>query len=966
MKSPVACTIVANNYLAYARVFSRSFLEQHPDGKVFVLIVDRPHPGLRYEDEPFETVFAEDLGIPGFPHYAFRYSILELNTAVKPWFLLHLHRKLGCDRLCYFDPDIQVLGDLSPIYDRLGEVDALLTPHITAPIDDGLIPGERDFLLSGVYNLGFLGIACNERTLPFLAWWHRRLYRECLHAVERGLFVDQRWMDFAPSFLAKTEVRRDPGSNVAYWNLMHRSLERRDGRWWVGDAPVRFFHFSGYMLDRQELISKYQNRFSLSQRLDVQPLFREYGERLTAEGHLELQAIPYRYGLFDNGTPVPGAARRLLQTLDPEGSRWSDPFSTSGPDSFLGWLQSPDDRRATVCLPRIALVIWEQRPDLQQVFPSPDRKNRLSFAEWFISHAAENQVGPSFTKPVEESLHRLHRLASSRSVEIHDQVWHELSRGVRLEESRFTPDDIAALAAECGPEPGCRPRIPRVALMLHRQRTDLQTGFPDPFGTDRKAFALWFVTSGRMEYDLPAAFVRPVLRSLAPRTAAWALLWYQRQRWRRRSRPVPSTQPASSSSVPSAAAPDRLPVRPLPSMDPHGLNVIGWAAAPTGVGEACRTTLRALEQAGLPHALWSLGASAGDDARSGAAGGMGGQGLPYEVNLYHVNADMMEIVTRQLPLPAVAGRHRIGYWFWELSHFPLFFANAFRYVDEVWAPSRFCQEAYRALAPVEVRWVPPAVIPPEEPPADRSALGVPPESFLFFFAFDALSIPERKNPVGLIEALARVVRESPRPVHLLLKVNHLEAEPSLEDLLRRMTAGLPVTLLAQPMSRSEMNSLTSCCDAYASLHRSEGLGLPLIESMYLGKPVIATGYGGVTDFLDETTGWVVRHELTTLEMSRGPYPAGAVWAQPDVDHAAELMLEVANAAPRATAGRIEAARRRVVEIYAPAAAGARLRRELKRIERLRNPRKAEEASWPGSSDPGEPASASPARDAYLK
>ncbi len=940
MKSPVACTIVANNYLAYARVFCRSFLSQHPDGRVYVLIVDRPHPGLRYEDEPFETVFVEDLGIPGFAHYAFRYSILELNTAVKPWFLRHLHRKLGCDRLCYFDPDIQVLGDLSPIYDRLGEADALLTPHITAPIEDSLIPGERDFLLSGVYNLGFLGLACNERTLPFLDWWHRRLYRECLHAVDRGLFVDQRWMDFAPSFLARTEVWRDPGCNVAYWNLMHRTLEHRDGGWWVGDAPVRFFHFSGYMLDRRELISKYQNRFTLNQRPDVQPLFRKYGERLIAEGHPELQAIPYAYGSFEDGTPVPGAARRMLQTVDPEGRRWPDPFSASGPDSFLGWLQSPDDRRATVRLPRIALVIWDQRFDLQQVFPSPDRKNRLSFAEWFVAHATENQIGASFTKPIEESLHRLNRLVSSRAVEIHDQVWHELSRGVPLEESRFTPDDIAALAAECGPDPGSRPRIPRIALMLHRQRTDLQASFPDPFGINRLGFALWFVTSGRMEYDLPASFVRPVLRTLPSRTAVWAVLWYQRQRWRRRSRPVitttQSTAQSSSSSATSAAAPDRPPVRQFPSMDPDGMNVIGWAAAPTGVGEACRSTLRALEEAGVPHALWSLGASAADDARSGSAGGMGGQGLPYEVSLFHVNADMMEVVTRQLPFSGIAGRHRIGYWFWELSHFPVNLAGAFRHVDEVWAPSRFCQEAYRALAPVEVRWMPPAVIPPEEPPADRSTLGVPPESFLFFFAFDALSIPERKNPVGLIEAFARVARESPRPVHLLLKVNHLDADPSLEDLLGRMTTGQAVTLVTQPMTRSEMNSLTACCDAYVSLHRSEGLGLPLIESMYLSKPVIATGYGGVTDFLDETTGWVVRHELITLEASQGPYPAGAVWAQPDVEHAADLMLQVTSSSARGLAARTEAARRRVRGIYGPDMAGERFQRELERIVGFRS------------------------------
>lgn len=936
---PVACTIVANNYLAYARVFTRSFLAQHPEGKVFVLIVDRPHPELRYGEEPFETVFVEELGIPGFPHQAFRYTILELSTAVKPWFLLHLHQKLGCDRLSYFDPDILVTGDLSPLYDRLAEADALLTPHITAPVEDGLIPGERDFLLSGIYNLGFLGIAFNERTLPFLDWWHRRLYRECLHAVERGLFVDQRWMDFAPAFLPRAEVWRDPGCNVAYWNLMHRTLERRGGSWWVGDEPVRFFHFSGYMLERQDLVSRYQNRFALDRRPDLQELFARYGERLIAEGHPELQAIPYGFGRFDDGTAVPGVARRVLQTLDPEGRRWPEPFLTSPQDSFLRWLHSPDRPGAEIHLPRIALAVWEQRPDLQQIFPSPEHKSRSGFAEWFVQHAAENQIGPQFTRPVEESLRRFGRSPDEQAREIHDRTWHALSRGAAL---RFTAEEIAALGAEADSEPGRRPRIPRLALMLHRQRTDLQSSFSDPFEEHRRAFALWFVTSGRAEYDLPPALVRPVLRTLSPRAALWALLWWQRERWRRyRRRPAPARREAEPvpEPVPNLNPPETpgsgAAALPLPSPAPRGLNVIGWAAAPTGVGEACRSTLRALEEAGIPHALWSLGASARDDFRSGAAGGVGGDGLPYEVNLFHVNADMMEVVTRQLPLWGVAGRHRIGYWFWELSHFPLVLVPAFRHVDELWAPSRFCLEAFRALAPVEMRWVPPAVIPPHEGPADRGSLGLDAERFLFFFAFDALSIPERKNPAGLLRAFARVARESPRPVHLLLKVNHLHEEPGLEKRLAELAAGLPVTLLTQPLSRSGMNALTAGCDAYVSLHRSEGLGLPLIEAMYLGKPVVATGYGGVTDFLDEETGWVVRHGLTALEAAQGPYPAGAVWADPDVEHAADLMLELANAAPASLADRIEAARRRVSEIYAPAAAGARMQRELDRIARLR-------------------------------
>ena len=131
--------------------------------------------------------------------------------------------------------------------------------------------------------------------------------------------------------------------------------------------------------------------------------------------------------------------------------------------------------------------------------------------------------------------------------------------------------------------------------------------------------------------------------------------------------------------------------------------------------------------------------------------------------------------------------------------------------------------------------------------------------------------------------------------------------------------------------------MLAACDAYVSLHRSEGLGLPLIEAMYLGKPVIATGYGGVTDFLDDTTGFVVRHRPAALATSQGPYPAGAVWAEPDVEHAAALMRALANA-PESAAARVEAARRRVRELYAPEAAGERLRRELDRIANERGER----------------------------
>jgi glycosyltransferase involved in cell wall biosynthesis len=943
MSSALACTIVANNYLAYARAFSRSFLERHPAGKVCVLIVDRPQPGLDYGREPFEVTFADQLGIPQFAHFAFHYSILELSTAVKPYFLRHLHRTLGCDRICYFDPDILVLGDLAELYERLGSGDAMLTPHLTAPIEDSLVPSEREILLSGIYNLGFLGISFNERTLPFLDWWARRLHRECLHDVAKGLFVDQRWMDFAPAFLPRAEILRDPGYNVAYWNLAHRRIEKRQDRWFANGTPLRFFHFSGYDFRRPELISKFQNRFSFADRPDVAPLFELYRDRIEREGQEEAQYFPYSYGLFDNGVAVPEVARRALRQVDPEGRRWPNPFSTVGPDSFFDWLRQPVNGSQPP-LPRLALVLWDHREDLQHFFARPWKEDSFRFAHWFAgSAAAPELIDPAFTADLSLFLNQSGNLAAERARQ--DRT---LSGLVSLlephssgEAEKLAPGEVDWLTADAGLDPRQRPRVPRLAMEIHRRRSDLLRAFPDPLGADRESLALWYSTFGRYEYQLPDPVVLPVLRTLPLRKQAWARLWWQRQAGRMRAEAALQAGLSAAAAAPlnpgARAAVRKATALAYPSSTCQGMNVIGWAAAPTGVGEACRGSLAALEEAGISSALWALDGRA--DGAPGAVADGAGQGLPFEVSLYHVNADMMATIQRRLPRSLTVGRYRIGYWFWELAHFPLGFAEAFRHVDEVWAPTRFCLEAFRPISPVEVRWMPPCVVPTEAVPADRSALGIDPEAFLFFFAFDALSVPERKNPLGLLAAFAEVARKSPRPVHLLLKVNHATVEPAYMQNLRSHSEGLPVTLLTSTLSREDLNGLTAACDALVSLHRSEGLGLPLIEAMYLGKPVIATGYGGVTDFLDDETGFPVRYRLTTLERPQGPYPVGAVWADPDVEHAASLMLALIED-PQSAAPKIEAARRRVEAIYAPEAAGERFQCELARIREARSVRPA--------------------------
>ena len=222
-----------------------------------------------------------------------------------------------------------------------------------------------------------------------------------------------------------------------------------------------------------------------------------------------------------------------------------------------------------------------------------------------------------------------------------------------------------------------------------------------------------------------------------------------------------------------------------------GLNVVGWASAPTGVGEACRGTLLAAQQAALPprSGTWT---SAGDDRAARRRPGIALRDL-----LFHVNADMMEPISRQLPRALVAGRHRIGYWFWELSHFPLSSPAPSGAVDEVWAPDPLLprgvprDRAGRGALDAALR------LPRHRRRRPTGGAGHRAGEFLFFFAFDALSVPERKNPDGLLRGLRPGGARAARPFTCCSRSTTWRPSRASVASSRRSRGGLPVTLVTR-------------------------------------------------------------------------------------------------------------------------------------------------------------------------
>lgn len=333
------CTIVAKNYLAFARTLCDSFLAHHPDGKCHVLVIDGYEGYIDPARERFEIVPLPALPIPNLREFCFKYDITELSTAVKPYLLQHLFETRGMDRIFYLDPDILVLAPLSDLFAALDGNDAILTPHLDADYpDDGLFPNDAHVMKSGVFNLGFIGVRNTPAAAEMLRWWQGKLYDKCVIDHAAGYFVDQKFMDLAVTLFPGIAIVRDPGYNVAYWNLHSRRVAETGGRWTVNGNPLFFYHFSNYKPERPDEISGFQTRYALRDLPDLSRLFARYRELLRENGYETSFRWPYSHGRYADGRPIPRGIRKLYRQFGrPMGI--ADPFDRVSHPALLRALE---------------------------------------------------------------------------------------------------------------------------------------------------------------------------------------------------------------------------------------------------------------------------------------------------------------------------------------------------------------------------------------------------------------------------------------------------------------------------------------------------------------------------------------------------------------------------------------------------------------------------------------------------
>jgi glycosyltransferase involved in cell wall biosynthesis len=336
-----------------------------------------------------------------------------------------------------------------------------------------------------------------------------------------------------------------------------------------------------------------------------------------------------------------------------------------------------------------------------------------------------------------------------------------------------------------------------------------------------------------------------------------------------------------------------LAPKPSPRKVPvfKGLAIAGELTRASGFGETARLMAAAAKQLGLP--VWTIDLPSPVHSRPEVMVTASSAPPPGVPLVLHVNAPMLPLALLRLPSAVTRNRPIIGYWAWEMPEVPPEWRPALACVSQVWVPSRFTAAALEPLLPGRVRVVPPALalVPPVASAWNRTAFGLPEAAVVVLVSFNLASAFARKNPFAAIAAFRGAFGDRPDRI-LVLKVGHPEHAPADFARLTQMARAPNIRLETRMLAPEDRHALTACADIVLSLHRGEGFGLVLAEAMLLGKPVVATGWSGNTDFMDGTNAALVDYRLVPARDDRAVYRG--LWAEPDAAQAAILLRTLAD------------------------------------------------------------------------
>jgi len=339
--------------------------------------------------------------------------------------------------------------------------------------------------------------------------------------------------------------------------------------------------------------------------------------------------------------------------------------------------------------------------------------------------------------------------------------------------------------------------------------------------------------------------------------------------------------------------------------------VVGHPFASHGMGEHVRCVSRSLSAAGVSNGVYNVYKGYNIDQSYTGEFEPLLQSRLADINIFCINGDEVEQVLLILR-GQFENKFNIIYPAWELAMYPSVWLGWLAKFDDIWAPSSFVENSIRRVSTLEPVTMLLACEPGSTSFLPRQYFGLRGSSFIFLFIYDNKSYVDRKNPRAVINAFVKVkIAEPWRDIQLIIKITSAEKDKKFEQDLEAIPKEIraQIQIYVERFTDNDVKALIASVDCVVSLHRSEGFGRLLSEALFFGVPVIATGYGGNMDYMNNKNSLLVDYKMIPVKEDEYPHGSGQVWAEADIDAAAEAMLDVlrrpTEARVRSMQGRID-------------------------------------------------------------
>ncbi|MEJ0046136.1 MAG: hypothetical protein WDN04_08425 [Rhodospirillales bacterium] len=314
--------------------------------------------------------------------------------------------------------------------------------------------------------------------------------------IAGNMFTDQRWMDLAPTFVARPCILRHPGYNVAYWNLAHRVVARAsNGRWTVNGERLVFFHFSGISPDNPRQFSKHQNRFTPENMGLVNELCDLYRGLVLANHWRQYAKAAYGFGSFAGGRPIHDIMRHWIVRAIDEG--YLDPTAhLTFPSDFFDALDETVAEKGAR-LTRFMYQFWLDRKDLRAAFDIFTDSGLHNYFGWFLGGDAATQGVDARSLLAAQMLRDPGTSRTPTVVPLQMPPWPRVALEIWADSST---EALASLATDVILDAaGNEVRLPRQAALLWERRSDLQSAFDVNMAEGLYGYLRWMLTNGISE-----------------------------------------------------------------------------------------------------------------------------------------------------------------------------------------------------------------------------------------------------------------------------------------------------------------------------------------------------------------------------------------------------------------------------------------------------------------------------------